>query len=125
MIKDEYAKLGRMKQGEIISLVCFLCVVVLWVTRDPDENVDGWAELFPVPGYMTDGMSVILIGIFLFVLPLDESGLFAIFNCCKNEKTDMSMFYYVKERKETFVKGIGISFLASSRGYPKFGLRFR
>ena len=67
-------------------------MVLLWVTRDPDENVSGWADLFPVPGYMTDGMSVILIGIMLFVLPANNSGLFAIFNCFKKEedKVDVS-----------------------------------
>ena len=67
----------------------------MWVTRDPDESVDGWAVLFPIPAYMTDGMSVILIGIILFVLPIGDSGLFAMFNCFKNEenKIDVSKFY--------------------------------
>ena len=91
VIKDEFDALGKMKQGEYISLVCFLVVVVLWVTRDPDESVDGWAELFPVPGYMTDGMSVVLIGIMLFVLPVNESGLFAIFNCFRKPENHVDI----------------------------------
>lgn len=91
VINEEYIKLGKMKQGEYIALSCFLMVVILWVTRDPDESVDGWAELFPIPGYMTDGMSVILIGILLFVLPIGESGLFAIFNCFKSEENKVDV----------------------------------
>ena len=95
-----------MKQGEYISLVCFLIVVVLWVTRDPDESVDGWAELFPVPGYMTDGMSVVLIGIMLFVLPLNESGLFAIFNCFRKPENhvDISKTKILASNPEIFLR---------------------
>ena len=75
-----------MKQGEYISLFCFLAVVTLWITRDPDESVDGWAAIFPRPEYMTDGMPVMLVAICLFVLPKGESGLFAILNCFKSEE---------------------------------------
>lgn len=80
-----------MKQGEYIALTCFVSVVVLWVTRDPSEEVNGWKNAFPEPDWMTDGMSVVFIAIFLFVLPIDQSGLFSIFNCFKSEENKVSM----------------------------------
>jgi len=85
VINTEYKKLGSMKQGEYISLFCFIIVVIMWVAREPTDG-SGWAYLFPVPGYMTDGMVVILVGICLFVLPMDDSGLFCIFNRCRTDK---------------------------------------
>lgn len=85
VIDTEYKKLGSMKQGEYISLFCFIIVVIMWVAREPTDG-SGWAYLFPVPGYMTDGMVVILVGICLFVLPIDDSGLFCIFNRFRNDK---------------------------------------
>ncbi len=89
MIDTEYKKLGSMKQGEYISLFCFIIVVIMWVAREPTDG-SGWAYLFPVPGYMTDGMVVILVGICLFVLPIDDSGLFCIFNRFRNDKISIS-----------------------------------
>ena len=75
-----------MKQGEFIALFCFVSVVLLWVTRDPSQEVHGWKYLFPESEWMTDGMSVVFVAIFLFVLPINDSGLFSMFNCLKSEE---------------------------------------
>ena len=58
-----------MKQGEYIALISFAMVVMLWVFRDPSEDLKGWKYLFPEEQWMTDGMSVVFVAIFLFVLP--------------------------------------------------------
>uniref|UniRef100_A0A8B9PH42 Solute carrier family 13 member 2 n=1 Tax=Apteryx owenii TaxID=8824 RepID=A0A8B9PH42_APTOW len=42
IIKDEYKKLGSMKFAEIIVLVLFILLVLLWFTRDPGF-MPGWA----------------------------------------------------------------------------------
>ncbi|CAG5104141.1 Oidioi.mRNA.OKI2018_I69.chr1.g1112.t1.cds [Oikopleura dioica] len=86
VIRDEYKKLGPMKQAEYLSLICFVTTVILWISRDPSEDASGWAELFPVPNWMTDGMAVIIIAIFLFILPKGKSGLFCMFS--KNIKIE-------------------------------------
>jgi len=80
VIKTEYKKLGPIKQAEFLSLICFVTTVVLWISRDPSEDANGWADLFPMPNWMTDGMAVIIIAIFLFILPKRRSGLFTIFS---------------------------------------------
>ena len=95
VIKSEWEKLGKMKLGEYISLSCFIVLTILWVTREsPDETVmaSGWADYFPIPSIMHDGMTVMFICVFLFILPRNESGLFAIFNCFRSEenKVDIS-----------------------------------
>ena len=69
-----------MKQAEFLSLICFVTTVILWISRDPSEDANGWADLFPIPNWMTDGMAVILIAFFLFILPKNKSGLFSIFS---------------------------------------------
>uniref|UniRef100_A0A8B9PDG7 Solute carrier family 13 member 2 n=1 Tax=Apteryx owenii TaxID=8824 RepID=A0A8B9PDG7_APTOW len=45
IIKDEYKKLGSMKFAEIIVLVLFILLVLLWFTRDPGF-MPGW-KVFP------------------------------------------------------------------------------
>lgn len=69
VINNAYKALGRMKQGEYIALSAFVIVVLLWVFRDPSEDFHGWKYLFPESNWMTDGMSVVFVAIFLFVLP--------------------------------------------------------
>ena len=92
VIKEEFEKLGHIKQGEYITLFTFITLVILWVTRAPDESVNGWGDYFPNPQYINDGMTVILVSLFLFILPRNDSGLFALINCFKSEenKTDIS-----------------------------------
>ena len=65
-----------MKQGEYIALSAFCIVVLLWVFRDPSEEFHGWKYLFPESNWMTDGMSVVFVGIFLFVLPKEPMSTF-------------------------------------------------
>ena len=69
-----------MRQGEYIALVAFVFVVMLWVFRDPSEELKGWKYLFPEENWMTDGMSVVFVAIFLFVLPKEPMSKLSIWS---------------------------------------------
>ncbi|KAL7858133.1 hypothetical protein AOLI_G00182350 [Acnodon oligacanthus] len=69
VIKDQYEALGPMSQQEIITLVIFLLMAVLWFVRDPGF-MPGWASLFPdYPSYATDATVALLLGILFFIIP--------------------------------------------------------
>ncbi|XP_067165599.1 solute carrier family 13 member 2 [Apteryx mantelli] len=73
IIKDEYKKLGSMKFAEIIVLVLFILLVLLWFTRDPGF-MPGWATtLFNKNGtsFVTDATVVVFISILLFIIPAE------------------------------------------------------
>ncbi|XP_036432048.1 solute carrier family 13 member 1 isoform X2 [Colossoma macropomum] len=69
VIKDQYEALGPMSQQEMITLVIFLLMAVLWFVRDPGF-MPGWASLFPdYPSYATDATVALLLGILFFIIP--------------------------------------------------------
>ncbi|KAL4659395.1 solute carrier family 13 member 1 [Arapaima gigas] len=69
VIKEEYHALGPLSHQEIITLVIFLLMVLLWFLRNPGF-MPGWASLFPdYEGYATDATVAIMLGLTLFVIP--------------------------------------------------------
>ncbi|KAH0616562.1 hypothetical protein JD844_027761 [Phrynosoma platyrhinos] len=46
VIKEEYKKLGPISYPEIVTLVLFFLMALLWFTRDPGF-IPGWASFFP------------------------------------------------------------------------------
>ncbi|XP_066524674.1 solute carrier family 13 member 1 [Hoplias malabaricus] len=69
IIKDQYKALGHMSRQEIITLVIFVLMAVLWFVRDPGF-MPGWASLFSdYPGFATDATVALLLGMFLFIIP--------------------------------------------------------
>ncbi|XP_010216747.1 PREDICTED: solute carrier family 13 member 2 [Tinamus guttatus] len=71
IIKDEHKKLGSMTFAEIIILVLFIILVLLWFTRDPGF-MPGWATvLFTKNGtsFVTDATVVVFISLLLFIIP--------------------------------------------------------
>ncbi|XP_016068810.1 PREDICTED: solute carrier family 13 member 1 [Miniopterus natalensis] len=69
VIKQEYKKLGRIRYQEIITVVLFLIMAVLWFSRDPGF-VYGWSSLFPEkPGPPTDSTVALLVGLLFFLIP--------------------------------------------------------
>ncbi|KAI4874973.1 hypothetical protein NFI96_032982 [Prochilodus magdalenae] len=69
LIRDEYNALGPMSRQEIITLVIFLLMAVLWFVREPGF-MPGWSSLFPdYPGYATDATVALLLGILFFIIP--------------------------------------------------------
>ncbi|XP_053340548.1 solute carrier family 13 member 1 [Clarias gariepinus] len=68
-IKDQYDALGSMSRQEMITLVIFVLMAVLWFVREPGF-MPGWASLFPdYSGYATDATVALLLGMLLFIIP--------------------------------------------------------
>lgn len=69
MIQREYQKLGPIRYQEIVTLVLFLVMALLWFSRDPGF-VSGWSALFPeYPGFANDSTVALLIGLLFFLIP--------------------------------------------------------
>ncbi|KAM9216217.1 solute carrier family 13 member 1 [Dugong dugon] len=69
VIKQEYEKLGPMRYQEIVTLVLFIVMALLWFNRDPGF-ASGWAELFSeYPGFATDSTVALLVGLLFFIIP--------------------------------------------------------
>ncbi|KPP77347.1 solute carrier family 13 member 1-like [Scleropages formosus] len=69
VIQEEYGTLGPLSPQEIITLVIFLLMVLLWFLREPGF-MPGWASLFPdYVGYATDATVAVMMGLTLFVIP--------------------------------------------------------
>uniref|UniRef100_A0A8C0LNG8 Solute carrier family 13 member 1 n=1 Tax=Canis lupus dingo TaxID=286419 RepID=A0A8C0LNG8_CANLU len=69
VIKQEYQKLGPMRYQEIVTLILFIVMALLWFSRDPGF-VPGWSALFSkYPGFATDSTVALLIGILFFIIP--------------------------------------------------------
>uniref|UniRef100_A0A8C3PJL9 Solute carrier family 13 member 1 n=1 Tax=Calidris pygmaea TaxID=425635 RepID=A0A8C3PJL9_9CHAR len=69
VIRDEYKKLGSISYPEIVTLVLFILMTLLWFTRDPGF-IPGWSSLFPkYKGYATDSTTALVIGVLFFIIP--------------------------------------------------------
>ncbi|BFZ18263.1 hypothetical protein BsWGS_21302 [Bradybaena similaris] len=66
-LREEYSKMGPMSFAEIVVLLNFVLLALLWVTRKPGF-IPGWNSLFD-PGYVGDSTPAIAISILLFILP--------------------------------------------------------
>ncbi|CAD5122851.1 DgyrCDS11253 [Dimorphilus gyrociliatus] len=67
MIKEEYTKLGNMKYQEIVVIVIFTTLVLLWFFREP-QFMTGWSAAFR-PGYVTGAVPSILLSTLMFIIP--------------------------------------------------------
>ncbi|KAJ1161226.1 hypothetical protein NDU88_001713 [Pleurodeles waltl] len=73
VIKAEYVKLGSISYEEIITLILFALMALLWFTRDPGF-FPGWASLFPnYMGYATDSTAALLLGLLFFIIPSSKT----------------------------------------------------
>ncbi|XP_023694505.2 solute carrier family 13 member 1 [Paramormyrops kingsleyae] len=69
VIEEEYRALGPLRPQEMITLVIFMLMVLLWFTRNPGF-MPGWASLFSnFEGYATDATVAILLGLTLYIIP--------------------------------------------------------
>ncbi|MBN3323745.1 S13A1 protein, partial [Atractosteus spatula] len=81
IIADEYKNLGPLSYQEIVTLVIFILMALLWFTRDPGF-IPGWSSLFPqYKGYATDATAALILGLLFFIIPANRptkhsSGLF-------------------------------------------------
>ncbi|KAJ0003997.1 hypothetical protein NQD34_010211, partial [Periophthalmus magnuspinnatus] len=69
VMREEYRKLGPMSFAEIMVLVIFVLLVVLWFTREPGF-IPGWATVSALFfRYVSDGTVAILMSMLFFVVP--------------------------------------------------------
>ncbi|XP_046890295.1 solute carrier family 13 member 1 [Hypomesus transpacificus] len=69
VIQEEYNSLGPIGPQEVVTLIIFVLMALLWFTRKPGF-MPGWANLFPEhAGYATDATAALLLGLLLFVIP--------------------------------------------------------
>lgn len=72
-IRRQRAAQGPMDQAQGTTLVLFISLAVLWITRAPLDlgsfAFPGWAGIFPEPSYVSDGVVAVGIGLLLFILP--------------------------------------------------------
>uniref|UniRef100_W5NFY7 Solute carrier family 13 member 1 n=1 Tax=Lepisosteus oculatus TaxID=7918 RepID=W5NFY7_LEPOC len=69
IIADEYKNLGPLSYQEIVTLIIFILMALLWFTRDPGF-IPGWSSLFPqYKGYATDATAALILGLLFFIIP--------------------------------------------------------
>ncbi|XP_056596325.1 solute carrier family 13 member 1 [Triplophysa dalaica] len=69
LLEDQYNSLGPISWQEIIILVIFILMAVLWFAREPGF-MPGWSSLFAeYRGYATDATAALLLGFMFFIIP--------------------------------------------------------
>jgi len=72
-IKEQYTLLGSLSREERVILIVFIVLCILWMTRASlpvgSFTIPGWAELFPKPDYITDGVVAVFMSVVLFIYP--------------------------------------------------------
>lgn len=85
IINNEYKQLGSISNQELVTLVIFILMALLWFTRDPGF-VPGWSSLFPqYKGYATDSTAALILGLLFFIIPANMST-----NSSCGKKNDLS-----------------------------------
>lgn len=69
-IRKSYDELGSMSFPEIVVLIHFIVLVILWFFRQP-PYIDGWGALFK-PGFVGDSAAALLIVLSLFSFPSER-----------------------------------------------------
>ncbi|XP_055004715.1 solute carrier family 13 member 2 isoform X2 [Boleophthalmus pectinirostris] len=91
VMKEEYRKLGSMSFAEIMVLVIFVLLVLLWFTREPGF-IPGWATVLfnKELTYVSDGTVAILMSMLFFVVPsqLPRWGGYGF-----NDAVEITLFY--------------------------------
>ncbi|XP_067673565.1 Na(+)/citrate cotransporter-like [Haliotis asinina] len=84
LLEIEYKKLGSVTFGQGSVCVCFILLVIFWLTRDLG-GVGGWGDLFEY-NMTRDSTPAILLSFLLFVLPSKVPRVF----CCRRNVYEMT-----------------------------------
>ncbi|XP_074640748.1 solute carrier family 13 member 2-like isoform X2 [Tubulanus polymorphus] len=71
VIQEEYRRLGKMTWAQLTSLIFFITLAALWLTRSP-KFMPGWGDAFlnaDGKSYVSDSTAAILISVILFIIP--------------------------------------------------------
>uniref|UniRef100_A0A671T0G2 Solute carrier family 13 member 1-like n=1 Tax=Sinocyclocheilus anshuiensis TaxID=1608454 RepID=A0A671T0G2_9TELE len=66
VLRDQYNSLGPISWQEIITMIIFILMAILWFTRNPGF-MPGWSSFYP--GYATDATVALLLGFMFFIIP--------------------------------------------------------
>ncbi len=88
-LKQQYQALGKIKFEEIVVLVSFIILALLWLFRSGFDisfghfnlHLPGWAKLFAHPKYFNDGTAAILVALILFMIPSKQTPGDTIMDC--------------------------------------------
>lgn len=73
VIKDELNALGKMKSGEILTLVVFILTALGWIFRKDlvlgNFVLPGWASIVGVEEYVNDSTVALIGALLLFIIP--------------------------------------------------------
>ena len=89
MIEEEYSKLGKISYEEVVVLLGFVILALLWLFRSGFDisigqmnvKLPGWAKLFAHPDYFNDGTAAMMVALILFVIPSKKDKSQAIMDC--------------------------------------------
>lgn len=72
VIKQQYKQLGRIKYAEVVVMVMFVLLVLLWLFREP-KFIPGWGAIFKTTesgsSFFSDASTALMIVFLLFVMP--------------------------------------------------------
>jgi solute carrier family 13 (sodium-dependent dicarboxylate transporter), member 2/3/5 len=75
IIKEELKLLGKMKKGELLTLVIFCLTALGWIFRQDIQigqvRIPGWASLLGIEKYVHDSTIAMIGALLLFVIPTD------------------------------------------------------
>jgi len=84
VINRAYNELGSIKFGEVLALIHFILLALLWISRNPG-GAGGWGSLFP-KGYVSDATAAMFIVILTFLWPAEMPDLFCFRGGCGVKK---------------------------------------
>ncbi len=74
--KQEASRLGKITYEEIVVLILFIIMALLWLFRRDIElgsiTIPGWAGMIAAPGYIDDGTIAIAVALLLFIIPAKQ-----------------------------------------------------
>ncbi|HHE31531.1 MAG TPA: SLC13/DASS family transporter [Chlorobaculum parvum] len=74
--REAYHALGRMGREEVVVLIAFASLALLWLTRSGldigELHLPGWSSLFANPGFINDGTVAMTVALVLFLVPARE-----------------------------------------------------
>jgi sodium-dependent dicarboxylate transporter 2/3/5 len=73
IFREEYKKLGKIKYEEVVVLITFLALALLWIFSNDivigNFVIPGWTRIMPESGYIDDGSVAIFMALLLFLIP--------------------------------------------------------
>ncbi len=88
-LRQEYDKLGKISYEELIVLISFTILALLWLFRSGFDinlgifkiNLPGWSKIFAHPKYFNDGTAAIFVALILFMIPSKQNKSDTIMDC--------------------------------------------